>query len=178
MRVGEARARLGLELVAGEVLRPERERLVEIAVEVGGALARDPVDEIERDVVEAGIAENVDGAADVVGLRAPLEHGEQGGWKLCAPSDTRLTRFRDRSRASPGVTVSGFASTVTSSASGSPASSRSSAAGSVKVGVPPPRKIVSSRGASAPRSSASSASSASTYASCWSSRPTAVTKSQ
>ena len=42
------------------------------------------------------------------------------------------------------VTVSGFASTVTSSASGSAASRRSSAAGSVKVGVPPPRKIVSS----------------------------------
>ena len=37
---------------------------------------------------------------------------------------------------------------MTSSASGSAASSRSSAAGSVKVGVPPPRKIVSSRGAS------------------------------
>ena len=50
--------------------------------------------------------------------------------------------------ASSGVTVSGFASTVTSRASGSAASSRSSASAAVNVGVPPPRKIVSSSGAS------------------------------
>ena len=40
------------------------------------------------------------------------------GRKLCAPSDTRFTRPRRRSCASSGVTVSGFASTVSSSAAG------------------------------------------------------------
>ena len=55
VRVGEARARLRLELVAGQVLRLERERLGEVALEVGGALAGDAVDEIERDVVKSGI---------------------------------------------------------------------------------------------------------------------------
>jgi hypothetical protein len=43
----EASPRLRLELVAGEVVRLERERVVEVAGEVGGALARDPVDEVE-----------------------------------------------------------------------------------------------------------------------------------
>ena len=36
------------------------------------------------------------------------------GSKLCAPSDTRVTPLRRSSAASSGVTVSGFASTVTS----------------------------------------------------------------
>ena len=49
-------------------------------------------------------------------------------------------------RRSSGVTVSGFASTVTSSASGNAASRRSSASGAVNVGVPPPRNTVSSAG--------------------------------
>ena len=53
--MGEARPRLGFELVAREVIRPELERLVEVAIEVGGALAGNPVDEVERDVVKAGI---------------------------------------------------------------------------------------------------------------------------
>jgi hypothetical protein len=38
----EARSRLGLELVARQVVRLERERLVEVAIEVGGALAGNP----------------------------------------------------------------------------------------------------------------------------------------
>ena len=41
----------------------ERERLGEVGLEVGGPLARDPVDEIEGDVVESGISENVHGRA-------------------------------------------------------------------------------------------------------------------
>ena len=59
------------------MLRPECERRLEIAVEIGRALARDPVDEIEREVVEAGLAKRVEGAADVVRAGAPLEHREQ-----------------------------------------------------------------------------------------------------
>ena len=37
------------------MLRLERERVVEVGVEIGGALAGDPVDEIERNVVKTGI---------------------------------------------------------------------------------------------------------------------------
>ena len=49
------------------MLRLERQRLGEIRSEVGGALAGDAVEEIERDVVESGITESVHGASDVVG---------------------------------------------------------------------------------------------------------------
>src|SRR5215210_1624174 len=59
--VREARARLRLELVAGEVLRLERERLGEVGLEVGGALAGDAVDQVERDVLEAGRAQSAHG---------------------------------------------------------------------------------------------------------------------
>ena len=55
VRAGEPRARFRLELVAREMLRLERERRTQIALEVGGALAGHPVDEIERDVVKSGI---------------------------------------------------------------------------------------------------------------------------
>ena len=53
--VGETGARLRLELVRRKVLRLERKGIVEIGLEVGGLLARDAVDEIERDVVNSGI---------------------------------------------------------------------------------------------------------------------------
>ena len=53
------------------MLRLERQRLGEVALELGGALARDPVDEVERDVVESGLAKKDDGAPDVVGRRQP-----------------------------------------------------------------------------------------------------------
>ena len=77
VRVGEARAGLRFELVARQVLRAERDRLCEISLEVGGALAGNPVQEIERDVVKSGITQMVERAAD--GLRAgpSLEHLEQ-----------------------------------------------------------------------------------------------------
>ena len=55
MGVREARPRLRLELVAGEMLRRECEGFAEVAFQVGGALARNPVDEIQRSVVESGI---------------------------------------------------------------------------------------------------------------------------
>src|SRR6266705_6632379 len=59
------------------MLRPERERFAEVGFEIGGALARDPVEEIERDVVKADITESMEGAPDVVRPRPPLEHLEQ-----------------------------------------------------------------------------------------------------
>src|SRR5438105_2745432 len=43
----EASPGLRLELVAGEMLRLERERVAQVALEVGGALARDPIEEIQ-----------------------------------------------------------------------------------------------------------------------------------
>src|SRR6185312_4136951 len=65
--VREPRARFRLELVEGEVLRRERQSLPEVDVEIGGLLARNAVDEIERDVVEKGITKSMDSTADVVG---------------------------------------------------------------------------------------------------------------
>ena len=156
MRVREARARLRLQLVRGQVLGLEREGLGEVAFEVGGALAGDPVDEVERDVVESGIAQDVERHAGrrrgratrsstssrcgVEALRADRhtvdtvsaqKRGELGRHRLRIRLDGHLARRP-----------------------GSAASSRSSAAGSVKVGVPPPRKIVSSRGAAPARARA------------------------
>ena len=55
----------------------EREGVREIRVEVGGALARDPVDEIERDVVESGITQSVCCSSDVVRTGNALEHLQQ-----------------------------------------------------------------------------------------------------
>src|SRR6202008_2097124 len=75
--MGEARPRLRLELVAGEVLRLELERVVEVGLEVGGGLARNPVDEIERDVVESGITEMMHAPPDVVRTGNTLEHLEE-----------------------------------------------------------------------------------------------------
>ena len=75
--MGEARPRFGLELVAGQMLRPERECVTEVGIQVGGALAGDPVDEIERDVVKSGITKMVEGAPDGVRLGNTLEHCEQ-----------------------------------------------------------------------------------------------------
>ena len=148
VRVGEPRPRLRLELVAGEVLRLERQGLREIGVEVGGALARDAVDQVERDVVETGITKRRERRAGRrpawPAVRAPRAGR---GWKLCAPSETRLTPCsrrsarelrRDRLRVRLDRQLL------------RPAAPRAGArarAGSVNVGVPPPRKIVSSAGA-------------------------------
>src|SRR5207249_603549 len=79
VRVGEARARLGLELVAGQVLGFERQGLGEISIEIGGALPWNPVDEVQRDVFKTGITKKVYRAADVVRTGAALEHREQMG---------------------------------------------------------------------------------------------------
>ena len=59
------------------MLRPEGDRLCEVEGEVGGALAGDPVDEVERDVVKSGITQMVERAPDGDRTRLALEHGEQ-----------------------------------------------------------------------------------------------------
>jgi len=70
----EPRARLRLELVQGKVLRRERESLRQVMVEVGGLLARDPVDEIDGNVVDSGITKTVHRPADVLGPATAIEH--------------------------------------------------------------------------------------------------------
>src|SRR6266516_7819355 len=79
VRMREARSRLCLQLVTGDVLGLQRQRVAQVGVEIGGALAGDSVDEIQRDVVKLGIAKSVDGASDVVGPGLPVEHLEQPG---------------------------------------------------------------------------------------------------
>ncbi len=56
------------------MLRLEREGVTEVGGEIGGALAGDPVDEVERDVVNLGITEMMHGASDVVRAGNALEH--------------------------------------------------------------------------------------------------------
>ena len=72
--VREARARLGLELVAGEVLGLERERLVEIAVELGAPHAGHAEEQVEREVGDARGAQARGRCAHLIGRRPPLEH--------------------------------------------------------------------------------------------------------
>ena len=80
------------------MLRLERESLREVVVEIGGSLARDPVDEIERDVVEAGLAQGVYGAPHLVRRGLPLEHVEQAGLEgLCAQRHARHTVRAEKS---------------------------------------------------------------------------------
>ena len=77
MGVREARSGFRFQLVRGEVLGLERQGLGEVALYLGGALAGDPVDEVERDVVKSGITKKIDGAPDVVRSGNALEHLEQ-----------------------------------------------------------------------------------------------------
>jgi hypothetical protein len=95
--VGEARPRLRLELVAGQVLRLEREGVVEVRLEIGGALAGDPVDEIERDVAKSGITKMMHGAADVVRAGNTLEHLQQ-----LRPEALRAERHARHARTAQG----------------------------------------------------------------------------
>ena len=75
--MGEARSRLGLELVAGQVLRAQLDCRGEIRVEVGGALAGNPVDEVEGDVVKSGITKMVERAPDGVRLGNAVQSVEE-----------------------------------------------------------------------------------------------------
>ena len=86
--VRETRSRFRFQLVAREVLGAEGQSLVEIPFEVGGLLAGDPVDEIEADVVKAGITQMVERSPDVLRPGAPVENVEEA----------RLKRFGRRAR--------------------------------------------------------------------------------
>jgi len=55
----------------------ERDGVGQIRLEVGGALAGDSVEEVERDVGESGITESVHGVPDVARPGMTLEHREQ-----------------------------------------------------------------------------------------------------
>ena len=77
MRVGEARSGLRLELVTRQVLGPELESVGEVGIEIGGGLAGNPVDEVERDVVKSGIAKMVEGPPDGVRLDNTVEDLQQ-----------------------------------------------------------------------------------------------------
>jgi hypothetical protein len=59
------------------MLRVELERLTEIRLQVGGALARNAIDEIERDVVKTGITKMVESTPDGVRMDNTFEHLEQ-----------------------------------------------------------------------------------------------------
>ena len=101
--VGEPRARFRLELVEGEVLGRERQSLREVAIEIGGLLARDPVDEVERNVVERGITKSMHRASDVVGSGNTFEHFEQpGGERLGAERDPRHAASHAAAPPAPG----------------------------------------------------------------------------
>jgi len=102
------------------VLGPERERLVYVGVEIGGLLPRDPVDEIQRNVVKSGITKMIEGSSDVVRTGTRSSTLSSAAWNVWAPRETRLTPDRRSRPASAGVTVSGFASTVTSAEAGKP----------------------------------------------------------
>jgi hypothetical protein len=83
--MGEARPRLGLELVVRDVLRREGEGLVEVAHEVGGLLARDAVEQVDADVVKPGITKSVERAPDDVRTGPALERLEQVGAERLHP---------------------------------------------------------------------------------------------
>jgi len=59
------------------MLGPEREGFGEVTCEIGGLLARDAVDEVDRDVVKTGITQSVEGAPDVVRRGNTVEDGEE-----------------------------------------------------------------------------------------------------
>ena len=75
--VGEARSGLRFELVARQVLGPELERVRQVGLEIGGALAGDAVDEIEGDVVKSGITQMVERTPDGVRLDNTVENLQQ-----------------------------------------------------------------------------------------------------
>ena len=52
----------------------ERQGLGEVALEIGGALAGNPVDEVERNVVESGITENIHSVSDIVWFGNAVEN--------------------------------------------------------------------------------------------------------
>ena len=70
------------------MLGPKRKRLLYVGFELGGSLPRDPVDEIQGNVVKSGIAKMVKGAPDVVRSGNAVEHPQELRLKgLCTEGD-------------------------------------------------------------------------------------------
>ena len=123
----------------------ERERLREVVLQLGGGLARDAVEEIERDVVESGITKSVHGAPDVVGAGPALEHLEQMWLEALGPE--RDTRDAGRAKEAGQILRHRLRVRLDRHLGGSRErreDAASSGAGAVNVGVPPPTKTVSS----------------------------------
>src|SRR4029079_5148132 len=75
--VGEARARLGLELVRADVVGPKAQEIVEVSLEVGSRLSRNSKDQVEVEVLHTRFAQHLDGSANGLGRRQSLERREQ-----------------------------------------------------------------------------------------------------
>ena len=88
VRMGEARAGLRLELVRRDVLGLERERLVEVPLEIRLRLAGDAVDQVEREIVEPGLTQHLERAANVGRLGGAAERAQE-------PRVERLRAERD-----------------------------------------------------------------------------------
>ena len=84
------------------MLRRELERLGEVAFEIDDALARNPVDQVERDVVEADRAERPDRGADVVWARAALERLEQMRLEALRPERYAVDALLEQQRGELG----------------------------------------------------------------------------
>ena len=77
----------------------ERESLREIGVEIGGALAGNAVQQVERDVVKSGITESMERAPDVIRAGTALQDVEQPRLEaLRAERDARHTGLAQESR--------------------------------------------------------------------------------
>jgi len=59
------------------VIGAERDRVGEIGLEIGHRLAGNPVDQIQREIVEARVPQMRERAPHVLGPRAALQHPEQ-----------------------------------------------------------------------------------------------------
>ena len=72
------------------MIRLERERVVDVAIERGARLTRNPEEHVEVQVRDACPAQRRDGSAHGVGRRTPLEHRELARAEaLRAERDTR-----------------------------------------------------------------------------------------
>src|SRR5215213_11247987 len=72
--IREPRSWLRFELVPRQVLGCERQRFGQVTLEVGGALTRNPVQQVERDVVKSGTTQTIERAPDDIWSGAPLQH--------------------------------------------------------------------------------------------------------
>ena len=147
-RATERRGRLDRERVRRHVLGAERHRLLKGGSPRVQRLAVGTVDEIEVDVREPHADRGIERRAHGLGLVHSLERCQHAAIeRLGADRQPVDAGFQER-REEPSSTVSGLASTVISAASATSSSPRRcsrsivSWAGSMVVGVPPPRNTL------------------------------------